>query len=401
MNYVLLLLQSLLFLPILVVANRAAAPMLVVAVIAAALRYRPIGKRAVLPPLVVLLGFGALSALWSVDPANTLAKVGQLALVAVAVFVLAGAAERFSDPDRDRFARLCLIGWGLGAALPLLDFVAHDAIISGLRAVVPALRRLDAGSLIEKAGVTVIVVTMFPVLAALKHLRAPIYIYPLVVVVGLACAFAASGDAAALLPVVGGVAWLAHARWPHVVRALLCFGVPTAVLAMPLLPMLTDPVTMMTEIPHFGTSWFHRMMIWDFALDNISQRPWLGWGLDAARVLPGGDAQFHVDFSVPWREAPFVLIGGLMPLHPHNGPLQLWLEMGGVGALLAAVCLWRMLSTAIQPRSCDAPLAALFAAVAVPMLVSFGVFQSWWLALVVLAWAATRALSPAPAAGGQ
>lgn len=396
MNSALLMLQSLLLLPVAVAANRAVAPLLAVAALAALLRGRPIGKCATLPPLAALLGFGALSAVWSADPGNTLGKVGQLSLVALSVFVLAGAAERWNEADRDRLARLSLIGWGIGAALPLLDYTAHDAVVAALRAIFGNFPRLEFAGLIEKSGVTVVVVTMFPALAALKRLGAPVYAYGLVVAAGLACGLAVSGDAAVLLPIVGGIVWLAYAQWPRLIRAALCFGVPVAVVAMPLVPMLTDPVATITAIPHFGASWFQRMMIWEFAFDHIVQKPWLGWGLDAARVLPGGDAQFHVELVLPWQAQPFVVGGGLMPLHPHNGPLQLWLELGGVGVVLVAVCLWRMLSSAIAPRSEDAPMAALFGAAVVPMLVSFGVFQSWWLALVVLAWAVARALLPSP-----
>jgi O-antigen ligase len=72
----------------------------------------------------------------------------------------------------------------------------------------------------------------------------------------------------------------------------------------------------------------------------------------------------------------------LMPLHPHNAALQLWLELGGIGAALYAalyaVCLIGLLRLPLT-REALAAGAALVAAVFVIGQLSFNVWQSWWL----------------------
>lgn len=393
MNRSLILLQSLALLPVILVSNRAAALVLAIAVVAAATRRQPLGRVVALPPLLALLGFGAASALWSVDPGNTLGKVAQLAGIAIAAFALAGTAERWSDADREVLARAALVGWGVAVAIPLLDLAAHDAIAAALRAAFGEFSRLKAPHLVEKAGVTAMVLATFPALAALRRIGAPKPLFPLLLALAAAAAVTVDGSAALLLSVTGGAAWLLHARWPRLMRDLLRFGVPAAVLAMPLLPMLVDPLAAIQAVPQINTSNFYRLTIWDFVYRHIVEQPWLGWGLDAARVFPGAGDKFTI--LIPdYRGAPLEFTAANLPLHPHNGPLQLWLELGGVGAALVAVCLWRAISSAVAPEREDAPMAALFAAATVPFLVSFGVFQSWWLALVVLLWAATRALVP-------
>ena len=76
--------------------------------------------------------------------------------------------------------------------------------------------------------------------------------------------------------------------------------------------------------------------------------------------------------------------------------MQIWLELGGVGALCLAAAMARLFWTQIGETADDSPMAGFLAAAAVPMFVSFGLFQSWWLALVVIVWGALRAVLPAP-----
>jgi O-antigen ligase len=78
----------------------------------------------------------------------------------------------------------------------------------------------------------------------------------------------------------------------------------------------------------------------------------------------------------------------VIPLHPHNAALQLWFELGVVGAVLATlfwVWLWARIGAVAEDSRTDAGIAA---AVAVAYLtigaLSFGVWQEWWLALGVL-----------------
>ena len=76
----------------------------------------------------------------------------------------------------------------------------------------------------------------------------------------------------------------------------------------------------------------------------------------------------------------------LAALHPHSAPLQIMLELGAVGAViaLALLCLiaMRLDSAAGQTRMFGQPLFVAALAIAS---VSHGAWQNWWLALVVSA----------------
>ncbi len=112
-------------------------------------------------------------------------------------------------------------------------------------------------------------------------------------------------------------------------------------------------------------SWGARLEIWRIASSLIEQRPFLGWGLDASRAFPG-----------------------VIPLHPHDAALQIWLELGAAGTGLAATFFAWMFVRIEQVRQRDVPLAAAAVGSLVSYLVigalSFGIWQEWWLGLAAL-----------------
>ncbi|USQ94412.1 O-antigen ligase family protein [Caulobacter sp. RL271] len=113
-------------------------------------------------------------------------------------------------------------------------------------------------------------------------------------------------------------------------------------------------------------SWDHRLDIWAFAANQIVEHALRGWGIDASRVF-----------------------GNAIPLHTHNAALQLWLELGALGAAMAAAffawILYRILGwTEIDRRDGAMATGSLVAYVVIGAL-SFGVWQEWWLALGAIA----------------
>jgi O-antigen ligase len=74
----------------------------------------------------------------------------------------------------------------------------------------------------------------------------------------------------------------------------------------------------------------------------------------------------------------------VLPLHPHNGALQVWLELGGIGALIAAALAWSLGGAAARSR-CPPAAAGALASAAVTAMLSFGAWQAWWIAAMLLA----------------
>ena len=115
--------------------------------------------------------------------------------------------------------------------------------------------------------------------------------------------------------------------------------------------------------PLLSESWLQRLGYWSKSVEWIWARPLPGWGLDASRAFGPG-----------------------IQLHPHNAPLQIWMELGLIGAVAAAI-VWASIFSGLS-RPVRTPAAAAAAAAATAYLVfgavSFGVWQPWWLALGAL-----------------
>ena len=129
--------------------------------------------------------------------------------------------------------------------------------------------------------------------------------------------------------------------WPRAVTRVAAALSVVAVLTAPLtLPSLADRPSLFAIVDNFKESAGHRLLIWRFTGARIAERPWLGWGLDAARAVPGGDVEAR-----PGEK--------FLPLHPHNAALQTWLELGVPGAMLFALFLgwlWLRLGQMPWPR---------------------------------------------------
>ncbi|MDK9721124.1 MAG: O-antigen ligase family protein [Rhodospirillales bacterium] len=178
------------------------------------------------------------------------------------------------------------------------------------------------------------------------------------------------------------------ALWSGIVGLALLFAAPPF-----LHERMPEPVEIQRAHPWLSPSLLHRFVIWDYALGRIAERPVLGFGFDAAREIGGREPKRHYYFDTlpdgkklhPYFEP--------IPLHTHNGIIQLWLELGGVGAAIAVLLLiltWKGALATSDPWR-RAGSAALFVAAMGPMLSSYGLFQAWWVGSVWIAIAALRA----------
>jgi O-antigen ligase len=114
----------------------------------------------------------------------------------------------------------------------------------------------------------------------------------------------------------------------------------------------------------------HRLQIWKFVVDRAYEKKYTGWGLDASRRLPGGNALTSLGVS-------------RLPLHPHNGILQVWLELGMPGLILLSLLIGYVALVRAKERSVSYAAAVrmgtILPAITVGCL-AFGVWQNWWVA---------------------
>ena len=157
------------------------------------------------------------------------------------------------------------------------------------------------------------------------------------------------------------------ASMPSIARPLLVWGGALLILLHPGLILLVEYFDADRTFDLAAGSAGARLDLWYAVSHKILESPIYGHGLEAARSI--------TDWSVE-----FVYYRGSSMLHPHNGILQIWLELGVVGALLAAYG-WVWISKQVTNASDEnrpAVTAALSAFLFV-VSVSHGLWQSWWI----------------------
>lgn len=369
-----LALAALLFAPLALFAPKGETPLLVLCAVLALLS--PEGRRrardGLAQPLswalAALFAWALLSALWSLDPPSSFAlwaRLVALLVVAVAFASVAGGAD-----DGTPALRALSLGAGLGIALAGLEMAAGNPIRSAMEGVRENLHLYQSYWL--NRGMTAIALLIWPAAAALWPRGA--WKAAALLAAGGAALLAGPQMAAKLALAVAAVVAVLAWFWGPRLRAALAAAGLLVCLAMPVAPgLLPDPEELQQRQVISSVS--HRIQIWRFAVQRIVERPVLGWGLDAARDIPGGDAI-----------APGTIGATLMPLHPHNGPLQVWLELGAVGAgllgLVVAAAFWQAAS--LPQRPARAAACAMVGAALVIGCVSYGIWQTQWLAVLGL-----------------
>lgn len=313
--------------------------------------------------LFAALIWAAVSTLWS--PYHP-SKLGESTILKLAfelpLYGNAVLAARRADPALAKRA-LQVLAWGCAiyGLVLLAEALTQGALYKGLRDIWGPLRSDLAEARIGHS--TYVLGVLWP-MAACGASRGARPWLALAMFAGTGAAALAFGDDAPVLalilaPLAAILVW----RWPvggprflAVVAVLLFLAMPVVVWSV---RRVFDYGALMAALPETDSL---RLGYWSHAVDWIGLRPLQGWGLDASRSFGPG-----------------------IKLHPHNQPLQVWMELGVVGAMLAAAFWGVTLAGLARPQArLTAGAAAASASVYLLFGVNFGVWQEWWLGLGAL-----------------
>lgn len=334
--------------------------------------------------------WGLASAIWSISPPASLHLVLPLTATFFCGLVLIALARTLSPEERAFVEKAILMGVALGAALLLVE-ASFELVLTGI------LRRWVYGYELQityrfpnylKPGASLMALLIWPAVAILCNRGRGAWGYG-VVVAGLGLFYLTETQGAFLGLLVGAVAFAAARLAGPRIAGILAALVVLVVALAPLAPRLVPPVDQLARSASFlPDSVFPRLFIWKSAARHIAEAPLLGKGLNASRqlsteadrvLLPGNDGQGRLVEPIP--------------LHPHSAVFQVWLELGGVGALMLVLLLGRLLMRI--PRlstgsGAAAGIGAFFTGLAIAG-ISYGIWQSWWLSALWLAAAFTAA----------
>ena len=335
-------------------------------------------------PLIIvvclILGWSFLSLSWTINSSDALSKC--VAIVGFGGFAVAALIFRGHMVEHERHALRRFVLAGMTIALLLFYFEMATA---------GAISRLVLGKVPTNSAT----LSMFSLTPSLLLL----FIWPSVAILWRSWPVIASGliglgfvsayllpSASASIGYISGVVFffiaLFASRGANVfVAAVIALGI----LVAPFLPRVApalDPASIRATSNSQNASFLHRLDIWAFTIRQIEERPLIGWGFNASRTVPDGDAHYYLRD----RSGQIIGQGNRLPLHPHNGALQVWLELGLPGAIgFAALFALAALRTNRQTdRAGNAAAIAAIATAAPIWLLSFGIWQTWWLSVLVL-----------------
>jgi len=322
--------------------------------------------------LSLLCTLGLASVLWALDPEHSLVRALRLFGECVEGLLLLDAAERLDAAARRRILAALVLGLAVMIALALADAGLGGGVMRWLHGP----RTPPTAS---NRGATVLALMMWPALLFLARTRWLALGGWLLAALGIMACLAASAQ---LALAAASLTFLAALLLRRTAARIMLVLAPAAVLAMPLLPLVMPPEQPLLPRSMLKPSAMARLVIWQFVDSRIAEKPLFGWGLDAARSMPGGG-----DFTELPDASGQPQRFEHLPLHPHNGALQVWLELGAAGALVGAlivlVVLSRLIPAALAPAARAAGLAA-FVTAAIEVSLSYGIWQSWWIAALWL-----------------
>lgn len=120
-------------------------------------------------------------------------------------------------------------------------------------------------------------------------------------------------------------------------------------------------------------SYKHRLEIWKDVTRVIDKKPLLGHGVNASKRedVIGANKKFTFEKDGQEITEPYGIH------HPHNYILQLWLELGGIGALIWGFLTFYFLSQLKHYPSRKMGLM-LFSGTQIHLLFSISIWQTWW-----------------------
>jgi len=334
--------------------------------------------RAAAPPLLILVAlalWAAVSMSWSpfavelsrlkgygdIESVTALKLFLQLATYGAAVVALRG----LSDAGARRAATVLAYGLMALAGVAALDSLTGAAIYQKLHLVTGQAIRPDLAMVKVSLSTYILALLFWPAALILARLSRPGLTWLLaagMIVTSVIC----SSDACLVALAAGGLVWLL-VYFVGRTGAKVLVGLVAA-------PFVLAPLAVLVGVETGVIAWLHRMVpaswdarlnIWTFAADHVQSHPFRGWGLDASRTF-----------------------GPAIPLHTHNAQLQLWLELGAIGAALAGVFFCWLAYGVVRLSQRSRSEAAMAAAALVSYLVigglSFGIWQEWWLGLGAL-----------------
>lgn len=345
------------------------------------------------PPVLVMLGlagYAALSALWARDLLSALGAAAALAAILFCGELLrAGLASIRSD------LAVLVAGWfviGLltGCALLISELLTDFKLYLWLLTHFPSFGPSHSSMLAEQKGQWVLLnrsianwsvgslnLLLWPTLLAVTSLargRARLAAAAFVILLFAIATFVSDHQTSQVAIIASTVTFAAASFAPDAVRrAMLAFCLSFVVFVVPLSHAASHQLQWQkSDWAQFSLQ--DRFRIWGNSAAHVAQSPVLGIGADNTTTLETSTDPAVPDPSIAIRSH-----------HPHNIILQIWLELGAIGALMllvAIILLFREISK-ISARASPYALATV-ATMSIEAIATWNLWSTWILSVFML-----------------
>lgn len=322
-----------------------------------------------------LLCLGLISSCWANNTALALHLGSRLMLLFIAGLLMTVSIRQLSPEQTEKAKRIVIISTCCILCFYTIDILSNGAFASFIK----GWKQVNLNKI--GRGASVLAVMIYPIFLMLlrsqKRLFAGVFLATAIAVIiflPMAAAVVAVGTSAVTFVLV----YLF--KRPAVILIFLIFS--SIVLAAPTLSTkLVNLDTIDSYDIQLASSWKHRLIIWKFVSGKTAERPFFGHGLNSSREM--GEKQGKVLLN-PNEPKNMQIIDTPLPLHPHNGVLQIWLELGLLGIFCYLGFILGTVRFLLQRFSSNPLILASTSACFVSFLtissLSFGVWQNWWLA---------------------
>jgi len=330
--------------------------------------------------LIGILALWALVSLtWAPSP-NALTIISVLTVGFLGI-VFVTAMSQLSETDTNRLRTLALGGGCLLIALLAEEHFTNSAILSAARPEdtvprpgewVPYLRLLAA------RGTSILAPLTFALALLAYQKTKNLLAWALLVLCSLTVSYLLPMQASTLAIATGLMVFALVYVQARATIIVITVGVIVYAL---LSPFLSTTLLTTGFLQDMGLdpsrNLLQRLAIWEYVSGLIREDPIFGYGFDSSRALGAAGVKLA---GTGWDA---------LPLHPHNAFLQIWLELGAVGILIACLIISSIASSLL--RLANKPLVAAtycatIAAIGVIALVSYGAWQQWWIATWGIVW---------------
>ena len=239
------------------------------------------------PWLWGMVGFGLLLSFSSLTLEHSAVTALRVGVICIAGVIIVSNMRQLSGEQVGKIAFWTLCIAVVVGAVAIYD-IRSDASLSGVFRTDEARANISSGSPYSR-GAAFLALVLFPCVALSWH---TMYRRVAIIVGGIACVVLTqhSSETAMGAVLLGGIAALKVAVVPKLFR-----WIPYVLVAFIIVVPWVVPKpggTLSCFMAKHASSMAHRVMIWNFVSEKIQDRPILGYGLEAERVIEGVESQF-------------------------------------------------------------------------------------------------------------